>query len=383
MTKLEMVNEYFEKAKVEAELCETHAEKCKAFLNIAEFLVKYIDKADTVTNSNTNSNTNTKSNKKKIIFLDDNKVKYFYGNEEFVFDLDVNGIPIIEDDVDNEKRAVAYNSLKNSKEIKERINEANKKAGEKVIEEMNNKAEQTQQQPKANKEIVEEPNTSQTQIEQSKVEEAQQQQQQEINQSQQQVNNTIQFDEITKAKIDKIIPPTDDQNAYEIFCAYFNAFNYNGYDAAQNYMDSLVYNFSQGIFNKPTEINNIALFKPLVLQIQKDFVISYEYLQNLRNTKGVDVVDNIIANIVGNPNCNFENTVFENNVIFIVQNIKINQALGEFNEYRATVKSDVLIRYIRKILKNEQATIESITFNNVVMVVDGLNRIKEQLLSNK
>ena len=47
MSKSELVNEYFEKAKAEAELCETHADKCKAFLSLAEFIMKYTDKVET------------------------------------------------------------------------------------------------------------------------------------------------------------------------------------------------------------------------------------------------------------------------------------------------------------------------------------------------
>ena len=88
MSKSELVNEYFEKAKAEAELCETHADKCKAFLSLAEFIMKYTDKVETITNSNTNTNSNANNSKKKITFLDDNKVKYLYGNVEFIFDLD-------------------------------------------------------------------------------------------------------------------------------------------------------------------------------------------------------------------------------------------------------------------------------------------------------
>ena len=80
------------------------------------------------------------------------------------------------------------------------------------------------------------------------------------------------------------------------------------------------------------EINNRQIVKPLVLELQKQIINAYEYIQVLRNKKGAANIDAILAQYARNKDFTLENSVFENNVIFVAQYLKTNEAIGEFNE---------------------------------------------------
>lgn len=373
MNKNDLINQYFNKAIEEMEMAETHSDKCKCCIAIAEFIAKHVENIDDnklqisnsnqvqtapINNSAAKSNT---ANQNIIQMTADGQAKFEYktGNKTFIFPVDAEGIPYIPDRFNNDSTVIAaFNTMKmKSAEYKKLVENSIKKNAENILNENQGAPaqQQVQQQAPAQQQSVQQQAPAQQQPIQQPVQNNNEQQQQSTDEySEQDVNNFIGY-------LQQVYSYNTNPQVLNEYVQMFTEGNYNSLEQIQANKEIL---------------KNFAIFMNESLANARNYL--EEYKKNTEN--GQKSLDVIVANAFGNQQCTEENSINDSNIIEFAEYLKNVVAWNIFSDYvgNGSNNLDSINKIIKTVLGDQNANINSVNLNNVRPIVEYMQNLKNQ-----